>query len=482
MKKKIITVTLAVVIAFNFLAVRPRAAAGVAAAGIALGVLAFNLIGVMSGQYDDTAEGIGCLIENGVEGWQKAFVGTDDTPSWFASGWQQIYDTCSGWFDSGDISLTDDGKVSLSYSQYLELCDLLAGTSTDLDIDLGSSVDYKFFQWDFSSSVPLVAAPKFDSFYTSVGNSFIPVLYSSDKIYICCDYWHFFLVEYNDELKFMKNSSYTTTAFESSNNTAFIDWLDDLAAFQAAKYSFSYEFNKCLNLKYYYYGNRSSDTDLRENKWFVYDGGSFEFVSTNKLETSGFESGYLVVSGYPTELLKSISKYAATKVSNIPVDDLSDVLPLDKTKNPTLEIDTDPAITNPNDAVTVKDVPGQADLTLSELKVNTRLDIDIPSMIATKFPFCIPFDLIRIMSVLGADPVAPVFRIPISTDPENLKGFEGNQTIGELPEDFEPMFEVDTELVLDLSVIPLVQPICYTVFIISFIVLLIYITPKMINH
>ena len=75
------------------------------------------------------------------------------------------------------------------------------------------------------------------------------------------------------------------------------------------------------------------------------------------------------------------------------------------------------------------------------------------------------------MSVLGADPVAPVFRIPISTDMKNLE-----------PEDFEPMFEIDEELVIDLSCIPLVQPICYTVFIISFVVLLIYITPKMINH
>ena len=35
---------------------------------------------------------------------------------------------------------------------------------------------------------------------------------------------------------------------------------------------------------------------------------------------------------------------------------------------------------------------------------------------------------------------------------------------------------------IDLSVIPLVQPICYTVFIVGFVLLLIHITPKMINH
>lgn len=477
MKKKIITVTLAVVIAFNFLAVRPRAAAGVAAAGLALGVLAFNLIGVMSGQYDDTAEGIGCLIDNGVEGWQKAFVGTDDTPSWFASGWQQIYDTCSGWFDSGDISLTDDGKVSLSYSQYLELCDLLAGTSTDLDINLGSSVEYKCFQWDFSNPVPLSMAPKFQSFYNSVGNSYVPIYYSTDKIYICLDYFR---------ISFEQNSKNT---YDLYPRTCYISSGKGVDNGKSAIWGFNSEselYSNAVSFQYdsmlYILSNGSYlfNYNTFRNAWLCWDGTSSTVVATSKLDVTEMISGYMSLPGHPDSLIKSLTQFTATPT--LDVDDLSGVLPLDKTKNPTLEIDTDPAITNPNDAVTVKDVPGQADLTLSELKANTRLDIDIPSMIATKFPFCIPFDLIRIMSVLGADPVAPVFRIPISTDPENLKGFEGNQTIGELPEDFEPMFEVDTELVLDLSVIPLVQPICYTVFIISFIVLLIYITPKMINH
>ena len=155
---------------------------------------------------------------------------------------------------------------------------------------------------------------------------------------------------------------------------------------------------------------------------------------------------------------------------------------MDKTKNPTLEVDTDPSIVNPDDAITVKDVPGNPDMTLTEYKAQLKLDIDIPSIISTKFPFCIPYDLIRILGVFVADPVAPVFRIPISTDPSQLEPFKGNQTIGNIPEDFEPMFEIDEELVIDLSVVPLVQPICYTVFIVGFIVLLIHITPKMINH
>ncbi len=479
MKKRIITVTLAFVLAFNILAVRPRAAgAGVAAAGIALGVLAFNLIGVMSGEYDDVAEGMGCLIENGVEGWQKAFVGTETTPSWFASGWQQIYDTCSSWFDSGDITLTEDGKVDISYSQYLELCDLLAGTSTDLDIDLGSSVDYKCFEWDFSQPVPLVMAPKYDSFYTDVGNSYVPIYYSKDKIYICLDYFRIlFKANSSNTYDLFPRSCYIYNGAGLDNGTAAIWGFQSLSHLGTGNFCFQY-YNGSLD--FFYNGSRNAHYNCYRNSWLSWDGTASSVVSTSNLDTSGMISGYMSLPGHPDALIKSLTDFKATPT--LDVDDLSDVLPLDKTKNPTLEVDTDPAITNPNDAVTIKDVPGQADLTLSELKANTRLDLDIPSMIATKFPFCIPFDLIRIMSVLGADPVAPVFRIPISTDMKNLEPFAGNQTIGEVPENFEPMFEIDEEIVLDLSAVPLIQPICYTVFIISFIVLLIYITPKMINH
>lgn len=482
MKKRIITVTLALVLAFNFLTVRPRAAgAGIAAAGLAVGVLAFNLIAVMSGEYDDVAEGIGCLIENGVEGWEKAFVGTATTPSWFASGWQQIFDTCSGWFDSGDITMTDDGKVSLTYSQYLELCDVLAGSLTDLDIDLGSSVDYKCFQWDFSQPVPVFGTPKYSGFYTDVGNSFLPIYYSSDKIYICKD---FFCMQFVP--------SVSTGFFKFIGRTGwFLDNLDCSYANQILYNKLEAEsslavnnvtFQFCFDTLNYCSNSNTQPKKLtaKLKEWFIWDGSTLSSASINDLDISGMTSGYISVSGYPGDFIKSLSKI--TVVSGVDVDDLSKVLPLDKTKNPTFVVDTDPAITIPDDAVLVTDVPGNPDMTLSEYKASTRLDIDIPSVISTKFPFCIPYDLIRILGVFCADPKAPVFRIPISTDKKYLEPFAGNQTIGEIPENFEPMFEIDEEIVIDLSVIPLVQPICYTVFIIGFVLLLIHITPKMINH
>ena len=79
MKKRIAAAALAAVLVCGIIGLRPKAV-GLASAGVALGVLAFNLLGVMSGQYDDVAEGIGCFVESGVEGWQKAFVGSENTP------------------------------------------------------------------------------------------------------------------------------------------------------------------------------------------------------------------------------------------------------------------------------------------------------------------------------------------------------------------------------------------------------------------
>lgn len=480
MKTKIAAAVLAAVLLLHVGGEFTRAkATGAAVAGIAaIGILAFNLLGVMTGQYDDTAEGINCFIENGVEGWQNAFVGTEDTPSWFASGWQQIYDTCSGWFDSGEITIDGD-NVSLKYSQYVQLCELLTEIGADLKVDLGTIVDYHVFNYAFGDPVPVSAAPKFDTFYTKTGVSYIPIYYDSNKIYFSRSYFRLYFIE-NSNSKFDLNNrtSYINSDFSCGDNSSYIfGGFSSEIGLDTNQVCFFYN---CPELIISMNGSNHS-YNPRYDSWFCYD-GIITSVSTDTIDTSSLTSGYLAVSGHPESFFKGLSYYSATLDS--PVDDLFDTLQpvLEKTTDPTLVIDTDPAIVNPIDSVTVTDIPGTNDVPLSQLKEKTKVDIDIPSLIADKFPFCIPFDFIRIIGVLCADPVAPVFRIPISTNPENLEAFEGNQTIGDFPEDYKPMFEIDEEIVIDLSCIPLVQPICYTIFILGFVILLIYITPKMINH
>ena len=40
-------------------------------------------------------------------------------------------------------------------------------------------------------------------------------------------------------------------------------------------------------------------------------------------------------------------------------------------------------------------------------------DLSLPQLIASKFPFCLPFDVIRLVSLLDAEPKAPVFKLPL---------------------------------------------------------------------
>lgn len=489
MKTKIIAAVLAAVLLLHVGGEFTRAkATGAAVAGItAIGILAFNLIGVMSGQYDDTAEGISCFIENGVDGWQKAFVGTENTPSWFASGWQQIYDTCSSWFDSGEITINDDGKVRMKYSQYLELCGLIGEAYATTDVQLVTDIPYFFFKAEPNISYHIDPSISINSTYElSYGMSYSPVFYTDDKIYFS-DTVLFIKVEpmsgYCSINAQIESDNFDVGYVMSSESMYSGSYYTELETFFTdADMSVLFNCNEicCSFINSLIYGPASKSKNI--NCWYSYDGFTFESLSSVP-DFSNTSFAILNSRGKYFDFIKSITSFKSTIVS-ADIDDLSDPLAtvLTKTTDPTLEIDTDPAIVSPDDAVMVTDIPGEGDLTLSQLKEKTRTDIDIPSLIADKFPFCIPFDFIRIISVLCSDPVAPIFRIPISTNPENLEAFEGNQTIGDIPEDFKPMFEIDEEIVIDLSCIPLVQPICYTIFILGFVILLIYITPKMINH
>lgn len=40
-------------------------------------------------------------------------------------------------------------------------------------------------------------------------------------------------------------------------------------------------------------------------------------------------------------------------------------------------------------------------------------DISLPKLIISKFPFCIPFDVARLIGLLEADPKTPIFHVPL---------------------------------------------------------------------
>lgn len=475
MKKRIFALFLAAVLVCNLCAIRPKAAAGGAAAILAIGVLAWQLIGVMSGQYDDTANAIGVFIESGVDG-----ITNSDSPfqqAW-AGGWNQICNTVQRWFDSGDVTL-EDGKIKLTYEQYLELYGQAVSVMGKPSVEFNASYDYTFLSADLSTPMSFASLPRIDVFFNSMqGQSFAPVYYNDDTLVFGSGY----------ALLSFYNTSYTASVRKLSGLSDYngVGGVSDCVS------SFDNFITNCQPVFLTHYNSLFIQYDLNEttctyqdtlDTCYVLSNGSLRATPVSDIDFSILHDGLVTTTGNYGAFLKSVSGYTPSYIQP-DLDDLSGVLPLDKVSNPGLIVDTNPSIVLPTDAVTVTDVPGVPDATLTEYMANTNTDIDVPSIIVQKFPFCIPYDFIRIIGVLCADPVPPVFRIPISTNPDNLKGFEGNQTFSEYTsgEDFKPMFEIDEEIVIDLSAIPLVQPICYTVFILGFVVLLIMLTPKLIQH
>lgn len=351
-------------------------------------------------------------------------------------------------------------------------------------VEFQADYNYYFLDVDLSTPLSLGSLPRFDEFFAaSEGQSYAPVYFNDDMLvfgraYINQRTYNTTNYAFNvfDLYGLSKNSHYTVGGLTASNQDSYATFVSTYSPVVWVRGNYAYQTHHSQGLP-----DQTNDKEI--DSCYMLSNGSLTLTPIADIDFSNLNAGMVTTIGYYGEFLKTVTGYQPTVIEP-ELDDLADVLPLDKTTNPTLVIDSDPSIVLPTDAVTVTDVPGVADATLTDYMAEVDTDIDIPSIIVEKFPFCIPFDFIRILSVLCADPISPVFRIPLSTNPDNVSDYKGNQTFGEyLPdEDFVPMFELDEEIVIDLSVLPLVQPICYTIFIVGFVVMLVVLTPKLIQH
>lgn len=88
------------------------------------------------------------------------------------------------------------------------------------------------------------------------------------------------------------------------------------------------------------------------------------------------------------------------KVPDIPFDK-----PVDKSTGKTLDgTDTGTDTDNPSK-------PGEG--TDTDVNWPSAGDISLPELIISKFPFCIPFDVARLIGLLEADPKTPIFHVPL---------------------------------------------------------------------
>ena len=89
------------------------------------------------------------------------------------------------------------------------------------------------------------------------------------------------------------------------------------------------------------------------------------------------------------------------KVPDIPFD-----IPVDQTSGKPMD-DTGTDTDNPSK-------PGEGtDTDKPSVNWPSAGDISLPKLIISKFPFCIPFDVARLIGLLEADPKTPIFHVPL---------------------------------------------------------------------
>lgn len=81
-------------------------------------------------------------------------------------------------------------------------------------------------------------------------------------------------------------------------------------------------------------------------------------------------------------------------------------------ENPTLTfVPTDTASAE----VLIDDKPiAEVEAAIEDVLANGDFDVQTPSVIIDKFPFCIPFDIYKLFNIFSAEPQAPHFQVPIT--------------------------------------------------------------------
>lgn len=381
----------------------------------------------------------------------------------WASGYETICDYLGSSYEVDASNLFDsNGNLKLSYDEYYEMYRQAVNVMSKPDVSFTAGYDYTFLSCNLNSPIIIRDLPTMSLFYTnSNGEAYVPFYFNSDRAIFCGNY---FVNTSNLGSRLFSNfSQYKGTVY--GNDTVF----------KNIRYRFTGLSEITIN------DNVFPEATYTCNTCAVFENNILTYQDISSIDTTGMNSGLITTTGLFRDFLKSIKGFSASEGNGSKLDDLSSALPTDKNPSLTFPIDYDytkPAINQ----VIVGDVPGAADLPVSDYLKAASVPAAAPPAILNKFPFCIPYDLVRFFGFLAADPIPPVFHIPISTNPENLAQWADNETVGQYVAPDDPMFEIDEEIVIDFANIPLVQPICYTCFIIGFVIMLIHITPKLIHH
>ena len=501
MKKRIIAILLALsIFCFSFHHNSKRSyATGIEIAVLgsicaaAVSIMAF----VTTGEYQNVADDFMAAADWVGSGLSYTFTGNNvydsngnlvfhEDSEWM-TGMSQIANGLQELFNKGELVAVDNNYVikGNKFHSLIEQANQAIGVMARPKVDFTAGYNCMFLDVDLSKPFALESLPTNPLFFNVIpGQSYAAVYFDDNRLVFSPYYLSFYFRNY-DSPKIECKIYYLSSDYQNRNvdfsglDTSGISFDNFLESYYN-NYKRTFTFSSLSSISWFYlFSGSPRNYNYSFTDCFVYENGTVTYTPISEVDVSGMNSGLVTTTGDYGAFLKSIDDYSISTEDVPNLDDLSGVVPDDAS----LSIPVNPDKDKPIAEQVGVSVPGVGDFTLAELQGDLNLDISVPSTIITKFPFCIPFDFARFLGILCADPIAPVFRISISTHPDNLEQWASNETIGKyIDPDSPPLFEIDEEIVIDLSHIPLIQAICYTCFIVGFIFLLLHITPKMIQH
>lgn len=189
--------------------------------------------------------------------------------------------------------------------------------------------------------------------------------------------------------------------------------------------------------------------------WKIYDENNkllrTESYSSEYFTLYGLAVGTMIISTTLPTLTGDGTVAIPQTDTSVKTKDIATTFPLDYTKDTPISIpvpDISEKILNKiREMIKTQEAEGEQDIPKVEVpKFPDMPDLALPNLITTKFPFCIPFDLVKGIRILVANPEPPKVDTYIGTT------FQGREIGGDLVLDFK-IFEPAARLIRWISTI-----------------------------
>lgn len=419
MKKRIIAILLVVSVfcfSFHYSTKRTYAAVGGVVACAAACVAAVSMLQyVTSGQYERDANNLANFIEQAGKDANFIINGeiiTDENGNTYhvnsalqdgygcyARAFESIVEFTQDLFDKGELTVVDNNYVipSGKLNKLIEKANQSISVMARPKVDFTAGYNCAFYNVDLSKPFALKSLPLILEFSSeTIGQSIAPVFFDDSRI-VFSEYYHTLRSGSPTEDLYRTFYLYkATSTYGSSAVASHCTFIGTHADFCDTRSIYFLNTSLSTTSVNYMVSGKPYQSDYTFENCFVYENGTVTYTPISNVDVSGMNSGILITTGKYGDFLRTIDDYSISTEDVPKLDDLSGVVPDDATLSIPINPDKDIPIEN---QVGVS-VPGVGDFTLAELQGDLNLDINVPSGITTKFPFCIPFDFVRFPAVV----------------------------------------------------------------------------------